>query len=186
MESLVETPSLRASRSVNVALVSSFTAAIVVTRILLAPFPNIKPTTFLVAMVGILFGPRVGFSVGLLSIAITDISFFGAGYHTLVDSPCMGGLGLASGLLWGGKKDLSRFELAIGGFLLTLIWDVVTSLLGFILYFPTTESALTSALVGLFLPTPYPLGPAHELSTAALMGLLGVPIVKAIRQRRGW
>jgi len=177
---------LGASRAVNIALISSFTAATVSTRVLLAALPNIKPTAFLTAMTGVLFGPWIGLSVGLLSMAVTDIAFFGAGYWTLVTAPCMGAIGLASGLLWKGRRNLSRFELAIGGFFMAFAYDVVTSILTIVPFLPDVGAAVASALIGLYLPTPYPLGPAHELSTAALMGLLGIPIVKAIRQRRGW
>ncbi|MEM2904421.1 MAG: ECF transporter S component [Candidatus Bathyarchaeia archaeon] len=179
--------SVGASRTLNVALIASFTAAAVSTRVLLAAFPNIKPTSFLTAMTGILFGPWIGFAVGLLTIVVTDmLPFFGVGFHTFVTAPCMGAIGLASGLLWSGRQDLSRFELAVGGFFMTFAYDIVTSLLGYVLFLPNPGVALISALVGLYLPTPYPMGPAHEFSTALLMGFLGVPIAKAIRRRRGW
>jgi len=180
--------SLGTSRTLTVGLISSFTAATVSSRILLAAFPNIKPTAFLTAMTGILFGPWIGFSVGLLSMSVTDIAFFTPGFHTLVTAPSMGAIGLVSGLLWRQRQNLSRFELAIGGFFMTFAYDMATSILTIIPFVPDVGAGLASALIGLYSPFPtgYPMGPAHELSTAALMGFLGVPIVRSIRQRRGW
>ena len=158
----------------SLALISIITALTVVSRVGLAALPNVKLNS------GILAGPKAGFTVGFLSILISDMAFFGLGFWTPITSFIMGLNGLLAGLLWHNRGSLSRFELALGGLLITLFYDIATSILTMI-PFVKPETLIYTALVGLFIPCPYPMGPVHELTTALLMGMLSPSIIHVIR-----
>lgn len=164
----------------SLALISIITALAVVSRVGLAALPNVKLNSFLTMVSGILAGPKAGFTVGFLSILISDMAFFGLGFWTPITSFFMGLSGLLAGLLWHNRGSLSRFELALGGLLITLFYDIATSILTMI-PFVKPETLIYTALVGLFIPCPYPMGPAHELTTALLMGMLSPSIIHVIR-----
>lgn len=175
----------RSSNSLQVALVACFTAANVASRLLLAPLFNVKPTAFFTAVSGTLFGAPVGFMVGALTMLLTDMLYFGVGYWSAATSLSMGLIGVLAGALWFGRENVGRLEFAVGGFLLTLLYDVITSVVLLIPLVKGLEAALLGGLLGLFIPMPYPMGPAHEATTALLMGTCGVPIVRAIRRMGG-
>ncbi|MBS7610280.1 hypothetical protein KEJ19_06945 [Candidatus Bathyarchaeota archaeon] len=174
---------IRYSTSLRLALIACFTAANVASRLLLAPLFNIKPTTFLTAMSGVLFGAPLGFIVGLLTMLITDLLYFGAGYWSIATSFSMGFIGALSGIVWFRRQDVGRLELAVGGFLLTLLYDVITSIATLLPLVKGFEAAIIGGFIGLFIPIPYPMGPVHEATTAILMATCGPPIIKAIRHR---
>ena len=179
------------------ALVAIFVAASVGSRFAMATLPNVKLVSFFAAMGGIIGGPLAGFSVGFLSMLVSDVSFFGAGFWTLVTSSCMGLVGFLSGLLWFGRFKMipSRLEFGVLGYLITLIYDVLTSVLSIpvmmhLLYGApaTTFLAIFSVILGLFLPMGgfmWPAGPAHELSTALLLALTAPAIIKRLGPKEG-
>jgi hypothetical protein len=164
---------------------ASLTALNVAARIVLAGGPpNVKPVAFLCLTAGIIGGPLAGFLVGAMTIFISDI-YFGAGYWTFTNSASMGFIGLLAGLLWSGRTNVRRTELVVGGFLLTAIYDVATSM---ILGPLTFGYSWWVALLGLYAPfltgyaVFYPFGFVHELTTAVLMAAIGPTLIGRIRQ----
>ena len=144
-----------------------------------------KPIAFLVIIAGVIGGPIVGLSVGWLSMTISDFaSPFGAGLWTIETSACMAFVGLVGGLLWSRSQQLIRWRLAVGGFVLTAVFDIGTSVLDSLVY----NYPWLSAVVALYVPfisgspSPYPFGLAHELTTAALLGTVGPPVIRQIRK----
>jgi len=104
--------------SKELAVVASLAALAIVGRILFAPFPNFKPTTYLVILAGYVFGPRAGFMVGAMA-ALGSNMFFGQGPWTPWQMLAWGLAGATAG--WFGKIRRSRVtsaELALFG----LIW----------------------------------------------------------------
>lgn len=146
--------------------------------------PNVKPVAFLCLTAGIIGGPVTGFLVGAMTMSVSDI-YFGAGYWTLVDSACMGFIGLLAGFLWNGRINVRRIELVVGGFLLTAIYDVATSMILGPLIF---GYSWWIALLGLYAPFLagyadfYPFGFVHELTTAVLMATIGPTLIGRVRQ----
>jgi hypothetical protein len=106
----------------------------------------------------------------------------------------MGFLGVAAGFLWSKRKLIpSKLELGVIGYLLTLVYDVFTSIVSpYIIYLMAgdvsfTLTALLMILAGLFIPLGgflYPPGPAHELVTALLLALAGPMIITRVRSMR--
>jgi uncharacterized membrane protein len=178
---------LKSGKSVTrgLTLIASLTALNVAARIVLAGGPpNVKPVAFLCLTAGVIGGSAAGFLVGAMTIFISDI-YFGAGYWTFINSSCMGFIGLVAGFLWSGRTSLRRTELVVGGFLLTAIYDVATSM---ILGPLTFGYSWWIALLGLYAPflmgyaVFYPFGFVHELTTAVLMAAIGPTLIGRIRQ----
>jgi hypothetical protein len=164
---------------------ASLTALNVAARIVLAGGPpNVKPVAFLCLTGGIIGGPVTGFLVGAMTMFISDI-YFGAGYWTFINSASMGFIGLLAGLLWNRRTNVRRTELVVGGFLLTAVYDVATSM---ILGPLTFGYSWWIALLGLYAPfltgyaVFYPFGFVHELTTAVLMAAIGPTLISRVRQ----
>lgn len=163
---------------------ASLTALSVASRMVLAGGPpNVKPVAFFGLTAGIIGGPITGFVVGLMSMLISDI-YFGAGYWTIIDSASMAGIGFLAGLFWSRRARITRVELAVGGFFLTAIYDVVTSVfLNWILgirWWVSILSLYVPFLAGS--PAPYPFGLVHELTTAVLMFAIGPTLISRVRE----
>jgi hypothetical protein len=145
--------------------------------------PNVKPFVFICLAAGIIGGAATGFVVGSLSMLISDI-YFGAGYWTIINSASMGVIGFLAGLLWSRRANLQRAELAVGGFLLTAMYDVATSVISaWIFGYSWWVSILmlyVPFLVGFGVA--YPFGFVHELTTAVLMVAIGPTLISRVRQ----
>ena len=174
------------SKTKNLALIACLSAANVTFRFALAGGPpNIKPVTFLVIVAGIVGGPATGFAVGFLSMTLSDIAGpFGAGLWTVETSICMASVGLISGLVWFNSQSLIRWQMAIGGFLLTILYDLGTAMIDAILYGYPWIPAILALYVPVISgsPNPYPFGLAHELTTSILLSTIGPPLVRQIRK----
>jgi hypothetical protein len=162
---------------------ASLTGLNVATRVVLAGGPpNVKPVAFLCLTAGIIGGPVTGFVVGLMSMLISDI-YFGAGYWTIINAVSMGVIAFLAGLLWNRRVSTMRTELAVGGFLLTAVYDVATSVI------PAWIFGYNWWIAILLLYVPflagfgvvYPFGFVHELTTAVLMGAIGPTLVGRVR-----
>ncbi len=168
------------------ALVASLSATNVAFRLALAwgP-PNIKPIAFLVIVAGVVGGPMAGFAVGWLSMTLSDfVSPYGAGVWTIETSSGMAIVGLLGGLLWHHANSLSRWKMAIGGFLLTMLFEIGTSVVDALLF----SYPWLTAVFALYVPflmgslSGYPFGLAHELTTAILLGAVGPSLISRIRK----
>jgi len=174
------------SRTRLLALVASLSAANAAFRIALAwgP-PNVKPTAFLIIIAGVVAGPLAGMVVGWLSMIISDLATpLGAGPWTIETSTGMAVVGLLAGLMWHRSDNISRLKMALGGYLLTVLFDIGTAFADSIIYqFPWWTMVL-----GLYVPflmggfSPYPFGFAHELTTAVLCGTIGPSLTNQIRK----
>lgn len=168
------------------ALVASLSAANVAFRLALAwgP-PNVKPIAFLVIVGGVVGGPLAGFAVGWLSMTLSDlVSPYGAGVWTLETSGGMAIVGLLAGLLWHHASSFDRWKMAAGGFLLTVVFDIGTSVVDALIF----SYPWLGAVLALYVPfltggvSGYPFGLAHELTTAILLGAIGPSLISRIRK----
>jgi len=166
------------------ALVATLSAANVAFRLVLAGGPpNVKPIAFLVVVAGVVGGSVAGFAVGWLSMTLSDL-YFGAGVWTIVSSAGMALVGLGGASLWHHAKHLNRWKMAAGGFVLTMLFDVGTSIMNALLF----SYPWWTAVLGLYVPfisggvSPYPFGLAHELTTAILLGTIGPSLITRIRK----
>ncbi|HEU4965175.1 MAG TPA: ECF transporter S component [Bacilli bacterium] len=83
--------------SKEIAVIASLAAVAIVGRIIFAPFPNFKPTTYIVILAGYVFGSRAGFMVGSLAALISNL-FFVQGPWTPWQMLAWGLVGAAAGL----------------------------------------------------------------------------------------
>ncbi len=155
----------------KISFVAVMSAAGCVSRVVI-PLYNVKPVAFIAIASGMIAGYAEGFAVGLLSMFLSDL-FLGVGPWTFIDAPLMGMAG-ALGSLWKDRNP-SRVELGVGGYLITLAYDVLSTLAFCFLF----GVPILVGLLMLFLPAgsvPYPFGPAHELTTAILLSTAGPPL----------
>lgn len=114
-----------------IATLSAFSAA---ARVIFAPLPNIKPTTFLVALSGFVFGPYEGFLIGGTSAFLSNI-FLGQGPWTPWQMFAWGMVGALSGFLGKNKKEIPAVVFSIICFFYGFLFDWIMNLwhvLGFI------------------------------------------------------
>ena len=174
-----------ASKTKTLTLIAALSAANVAFRFALAGGPpNVKPVAFLVIVAGIVGGPVSGFAVGWLSMTVSDLAAFGAGIWTIETSSGMALIGLLAGFLWHRVAVPNRWKMALGGLLLTVIYDVGTSLVDALLF----SYPVWPAVLGLYVPflagsiSPYPFGLLHELTTTILLGTIGPSLIAQIRK----
>ena len=93
-------------------------------------------------------------------------------------------IGLLAGLLWHRSSSFGRLRMALGGFLLTVLFDLGTAVVDSIVY----QYPWVSAVLGLYVPflmgglSPYPFGLVHEVTTAVLCGTIGPSLVTEIKK----
>jgi hypothetical protein len=157
-----------------------FTALSVALGYLLVFVPNIELISASIFASGWLFGPSVGTTVGALSFAIFSIfNPLGASLPPLMIAQVVGGMmvGLAGGLI---KSMLSGIPmvarcivLGISGGLLTLLYDVITNIGGFIAF--TTEKTFIA-----YLAAGMVFSLLHIFSNIMIFSLLLFPVLNRI------
>lgn len=141
-----------------------------------------KPVAFLALTAGIIGGPLTGLVVGAMSMFVSDL-YFGGGFWTIINSASMGAIAFLAGLLWSRRANVTRAELVIGGFLLTAIYDVASSVIPAWIF----GYSWWVAIMLLYVPflvgfgVMYPFGFVHEMTTAVLMGAIGPTIIGRVR-----
>jgi len=167
----------------DLTLMACLTGLNVAARIALAGGPpNVKPVAFLALTAGVIGGPLAGLVVGAMSMLISDL-YFGGGFWTIINSASMGAIAFLAGLFWHNRAKISRIELVLGGFLLTVIYDVVTSVAPAWIF----GYSWWVALLLLYVPfivgfgVVYPFGFVHEITTAVLMGAIGPMLIGRVR-----
>lgn len=108
----------------ELALVATLGAFAGVSRIPFAALPNIQPTTFIVILSGVVFGPLYGFAVGAIATVVSN-SVLGHGIQTLWQITAWGVIGGLSGILFYGKKRPKPLTLAVYGFLCGFLFDYI-------------------------------------------------------------
>ena len=92
--------------------------------------------------------------------------------------------GIVAGPIAGFIIGWLSIRMAIGGFLLTVIYDIGTAIVDSMVY----RYPWMSAVMGLYVPflmgglSPYPFGLVHEVTTALLCGTIGPSLVSEIRK----
>lgn len=87
----------------EIAIIATLSAFAAVARVPFAMIPNVQPTTFIVAISGLVFGPYEGFLVGSSAAFISNI-FLGQGPWTPWQMVAWGVIGAISGLIGKGNK----------------------------------------------------------------------------------
>lgn len=141
---------------------------------------NVKLMDLFTFVGGLLFGPTVGASIGVLSWSIYGaLNPYGfvpqIWVATMLSEAVYGAVG---GILSRTKTDFSKHSfasvvfLANLGFLLTLAYDAVTNV-------AYAQVFGTNLLVAFVLGAPFTL--THEISNALLFGMCTIPLISAVR-----
>lgn len=118
----------------EIALIATLSTFAAVSRAAFAAFPNIKPTTFLVALSGYVFGPYEGFLIGSTAGFISNI-FLGQGPWTPWQMFSWGLVGAISGSIGKRNKKVSAEVFSCLCFAYGFLFDWIMNLwhvLGFI------------------------------------------------------
>lgn len=144
-------------------------------RVAFAPIPNFKPTSAIIIITAMAFGPEAGFLTGTIAAAASNL-FFGQGPWTPWQMFCWGMIGLGAGLLRNagflkGKLSLSTYGLVSGfafGWVMNL-WYII----GFIN--PITWQAIIAAYISSFW-----FDLTHAVSTLIFVFVLATPWIKKL------
>jgi energy-coupling factor transport system substrate-specific component len=118
----------------EIALIATLSTFAAVARAAFAALPNIKPTTFIVAISGYVFGPYEGFLIGSTAGFISNI-FLGQGPWTPWQMFSWGLIGAISGLLGKRNKRISAETFSVICFIYGFLFNWIMNLwhvLGFI------------------------------------------------------
>ncbi len=111
----------------EIAVIATLSVFAAVSRIPFAAILNVQPTTFLVALSGLVFGVYEGFLVGSTAAFISNI-FLGQGPYTPWQMFAWGIVGAISGLIGKKGKKLSVEKFAIICFLYGFLFDWIMNL----------------------------------------------------------
>lgn len=163
----------RAHQIQRITLIAAFAALAIVGRVAFLWAPNYALTHFVVFSAGILLGPLAGIAVALIAMTTTNIVLSGFHPILLANGPAMAMIGLLGGLLR--PVFLARLEtlldrafqialLGTVGLFATLLFSVLSDLMGFVIQFLVTPEGATvgtQALVPMLLAgLIFNLGPA--------------------------
>lgn len=118
----------------EIALIATLSAFAGVGRVVMVFIPGAQPTTFIVALSGLIFGPYEGFLVGSTSAFISNI-FLGQGPWSPWQMFGWGIVGFISGLIGKKGKEISVEKFSVICFLYGFLFDWIMNLwhvLGFI------------------------------------------------------
>jgi len=135
--------------------------------------PNFKPTTGIIMITGIAFGPEAGFMAGAVS-AFASNFFFSQGPWTPWQMMAYGFGGFLAGLLFHKKKHQNPLILGIFGFLTIML--AVGPLLDSCTIF-TTGSRISPKYVLTVFAAGFPYNFKHALACAVTMTLFGKPML---------
>ena len=134
----------------EIALIATLSTLAAVCRAVFEPLPNIKPTTFMVAVSGYVFGPYTGFLIGSTTAFLSNI-FLGQGPWTPWQMVAWGLVGFISGILGKNKRKMSALRFSLLCFFYGFMFDWIMNLwhvLGFVRPI-TVKTVLLAYLFGL-------------------------------------
>jgi len=158
-------------------LVAVFIAIGVVSRIAFATVPGFKPVASLTILVGIAFGPEMGFMVGALTAVLSNL-YFGQGPWTPFQMFAWGIIGFGAGMIF--KKEEARkiwFIVPYGilaGIGYSLILDIWTAL--------AVDNAFVLARYLAFVAASLPTLIMYVVSNVAFLLVLSNPILSKLKR----
>jgi energy-coupling factor transport system substrate-specific component len=144
-------------------------------RVAFAPFPDVKPTSAVVIIAGVAFGPQAGFITGATAALASNI-FFGQGPFTPWQMFAWGIMGFAAGLF--SKLLQKRVTVCVFGFAFAFIYGWIMDLwqvLGYVNPITPQSVLLTYAASFYFDLT-------HAVATAVFLLLLARPWLKILER----
>ncbi|MHB8124717.1 MAG: ECF transporter S component [Desulfitobacteriaceae bacterium] len=145
-------------------------------RVAFAPIPNFIPTSAIVIITAIAFGPEAGFLTGVVAAAASNL-FFGQGPWTPWQMFCWGMIGFGAGILSKGRLK-SMLRLSVYGFLSGFAFGWVMNI-WFIIAFvqPINWQTIIVAYISSFW-----FDFTHGLSTLIFLLVLAKPWIKKLNR----
>lgn len=158
---------------------SSIVAIAVASRAAFFMLPQVKPTCAVVIIAAVVFGKEIGFSVGALSMLLSNI-MFGQGMFTPFQMFGMGMVGLIFGLLFHDKRLWkNRFVLSIiGGIVCFAVYGIIVDTSS--VFIMSKSVTLTSALA--IYTSGVPFNAAHGASTFVFLMLFGPNAIETVER----
>jgi prenyltransferase beta subunit/uncharacterized membrane protein len=163
------------------ALVATLAALAALGRVAFAPLPNVKPTTDIVLIAGLVLGGAPGFMVGAVAALASNL-FFGQGPWTPWQMAAWGAIGVFGALLarlWGGRTP-GRVPLAIACGLAGLAFGAVMNLHLWVTY--SGDHSL--AKLGAYFATSLPFDLAHAFGNVVFALAFGPALIRALQRFR--
>ncbi len=156
-------------------VLSVFVVTGVLSRLLLSPFPQVKPVAAIVILGGIVLGKESGFIIGMLSMFLSNF-YFMQGAWTPFQMFAMGLIGYLAGVLFY-KKPVGfseRIWISVYGFFSVLIIyggivDINT------VFFMAGDDPTTSGVVSVYLAG-LPFDIVFAITTSVVLFLLYTPV----------
>ena len=159
-----------AQKIVLIALLSAVSCA---GRVLFAGIPSVQPSSFLIILTGLAFGPQAGFMTGAMT-ALTSNMLLGQGPWTVWQMAAWGLMGLLSGLLYRFLIALSVYGF-LWGFLFGWMMNLWTVSGGFFGAF-SLRAVIAAGTASL------PLDLAHAVCNLLLLLLLARPFLRKLER----
>lgn len=163
----------------EVAVVATLAAVAAAGRILFAPLPNVQPTTFMVIISGLIFGPRAGFMVGSTAALVSNF-FLGQGPWTPWQMFAWGLAGSSAGVVAAAFPRVATLVMA--GF--SFLWGYFFGWLMNFWFWAAFISPLTWQSLVVTYAASFWFDTLHAVSNAILYLLLGPSFVKILRRFR--
>ncbi len=166
--------------SKEVALIGVLAAITAASRIPFAALPNIKPCTFLIIVVGLVFGSLAGAMVGSLTAAVSNM-FFGQGPWTPWEMMAWAMVGLVAGYVGKRYPEAGVKEIILLGVILGMAYNTLMDLSSWIVFYRCDPDLLIPTMIaGL------PFGLLHIIGNVVFAIVLAVPVLAMFRrfQRR--
>lgn len=155
-----------------VAIMTAFASA---GRILFAPIPDFKPTTAIIILAGISFGPFGGFLTGVFT-AICSNFFFGQGVWTLWQMTAWGFVGFLAGLLTKCKFLDNLVKIVVFGLFSGILYGIIVNIFNVIVYVrPLNWASVLASFISAFV-----FDFVHSVSTALFLFILSSPWLKKL------
>jgi energy-coupling factor transport system substrate-specific component len=146
-------------------------------RVVFAPFPYVKPTSAVIIIAGIAFGPQAGFITGATAALASNI-FFGQGPFTPWQMFAWGIMGFCAGVFAKHRFLNHRVLICVFGFIWCFFYGWIMDIwqiLGFVRPINTTSVLLTIGASAYFDLT-------HAIATTVFLLLLAKPWLKILER----
>jgi len=142
-------------------------------RIPFAPLPNVNPCTYLIICAGIIFGPYVGFFIGVLTPLISNF-ILGHGPWTPLQMYAWGLIGGLAGLLNLNHFKINRWKLGFIGIIAGYLYGFIMNIWFWYSYlYPVTlKTFIIAEIQGL------PFDTLHAIGNFAFLTILGNKTLK--------
>jgi len=162
--------------SKEVALIGVLAAITAASRIPFAALPNIKPCTFLIICVGLVFGSLAGAMVGSMTAAVSNM-FFGQGPWTPWEMMAWAMVGIIAGYIGKRYPEAGVRDVILLGVILGMAYNTLMDISSWIVFYRCDPD--------LFIPTMIaglPFGLLHIIGNVVFAIVLGKPVLKMFRR----